>query len=190
MEQFGLLGLGGKKKEAPQPTPDGTRSFFIDNLDKETNKNKAYRRVLYTNNEFQIALQTLEPGERIPAETHRNGTQFFRVEKGKLAVTTSDRRGEVQIVEKDGALIVPAGIEHELTNASSGKTSFYTIYVPPQHEAGQVDQRMIDAIKREESESLRRQAQPSKPAQPPARTTGPTRSQPSRQPQPAPTRRR
>lgn len=183
-----IPGLGRKKKEEPQPVPDGTRTYFVADLDKTTTKNKAFRRILFTNDNFQLGLQTLKAGERLPPETHKSGTQFFRVEKGKLAVITSDRGGQPQIVEKDGAVIVPAGVEHELVNVSSGETSFYTIYTPPQHEKGQVDQRMADAVAREEKESLRRQVQP-RPVQPkPQPQPQPRTVQPK--PQTAPVRRR
>ena len=64
---------------------------FVGDIEEMTEENSDFRRVLYTAHQMQLVLMALRPGEEIGEETHKDRTQFFRVEKG---------RGEVWI---DGA---------------------------------------------------------------------------------------
>ena len=50
--------------------------MFCINIEKETIKNKLYRKVIYTDKNQQIVLMSLNMGEYIPMETHKV-TQFF-----------------------------------------------------------------------------------------------------------------
>ena len=52
---------------------------FVDDIEKLTEENADYRRVLYTARNMQLVLMALQPGE----EVHDDGDQFFRVEKGQ-----------------------------------------------------------------------------------------------------------
>ena len=50
--------------------------MFCINIEKETIKNKLYRKIIYTDKNQQIVLMSLNMGEYIPMETHKV-TQFF-----------------------------------------------------------------------------------------------------------------
>ena len=52
---------------------------FIDNIEKLTEENDLFRRVLYTASQMQLVLMSLKPGEEIGEETHPDRDQFFRV---------------------------------------------------------------------------------------------------------------
>ncbi len=56
-------------------------------LERETEKNADFRRVLYSGKHSQLVLMSLNPGEEIGEETHRDVDQFFRFEKGEGKVT-------------------------------------------------------------------------------------------------------
>ena len=104
---------------------------YSTSLDKETLKNKDFRRVLYTGKHSQLVLMCLRPGEAIGAETHETVDQFFRFEKGKGLVIVDRNNYPV----KDGSgVIVPAGAKHNVINASkTSELKLYTIYSPPEH---------------------------------------------------------
>ena len=52
---------------------------FVDDIEKLTEENDDFRRVLYTGKHLQLVLMTLRPGEEIGEEVHEDRDQFFRV---------------------------------------------------------------------------------------------------------------
>ena len=118
---------------------------YIIHLEKRTEKNTDFRRVLYTGKNSQLVLMSLRPGEEIGEEVHEHIDQFFRFESGVGAVVIDGVRHSVH--GGDGA-IVPAGARHNVIN-TSGRVDLrlYTIYSPPEH----ID-RTIRRTKREAEE--------------------------------------
>ena len=117
---------------------------FCQNIEQATVENTDFRHVLYTGKHSQLVLMSLKPGEEIGMETHEENDQFFRFEKGEGKVIIDGNEYEV----KDGfAVIVPAGAEHNVINASSeNDLKLYTIYSPAHHQYG-----VIRATKEEAS---------------------------------------
>lgn len=113
-------------------------SSYYDNIDLSVSKNKAYRRVVYTDDNIQLVYMSLLPKVEIGMETHPHTTQFIRVEHGKGIVVLD---GKIKILEKDVAVIVPPGTEHNVVNIGSGRLGVYTIYSPPEHPKGLVQKR-------------------------------------------------
>jgi len=107
---------------------------FSKNIEKETLANDNFRKVLYTGKHSQLVLMSLEPNEEIGMEVHEENDQFFRFEKGNGKVVIDGNEYEV----KDGsAIVVPAGAEHNVANASSDEPlKLYTIYSPAHHQDG------------------------------------------------------
>jgi mannose-6-phosphate isomerase-like protein (cupin superfamily) len=100
-------------------------------IEKETRKNKNFRKVLYTGKHSQLVLMSLRPKEEIGMEVHPNIDQFFRFEKGKGVVIID---GKSHAVKDGDAVIVPAGAQHNVVNTSKVvELSLYTIYSPPEH---------------------------------------------------------
>ena len=56
---------------------------YIANIEKETNDNKNFRKVLFTAPHSQLVVMSLLPGEEIGEEVHDNVDQFIRIESGK-----------------------------------------------------------------------------------------------------------
>jgi len=115
---------------------------FIDDIEKRTEDNRAFRRVLYTGKHMQLVLMSLQPGEDIGEEIHDEVDQFFRVEKGKGEVFIDGRATKV---ESDMAIIVPAGARHNIRNTGEQRLQLYTLYAPPEHEDGTVQVTKADA---------------------------------------------
>ena len=69
---------------------------FVANIEEMTEKNSDFRRVLYTAHEMQLVLMALRPGEQIGEETHKDRTQFFRVEKGSGDVWIDGTRTKIK----------------------------------------------------------------------------------------------
>jgi mannose-6-phosphate isomerase-like protein (cupin superfamily) len=104
---------------------------FKSNIEKETLKNKNFRKVLYSASHCQLVLMSLKPKEEIGLETHKENDQFFRFEAGRGRVEIDGNKYTV----KDGdAVIIPAGAKHNVINTSSTEDlKMYTIYSPPHH---------------------------------------------------------
>lgn len=104
---------------------------FKSNIEKDTVKNKNFRKVLYTSAHSQLVLMSLKPKEEIGAETHAENDQFVRFEGGKGRVEIDDNKYMV----KDGdAVVIPAGARHNVINTSATEElKIYTIYSPPHH---------------------------------------------------------
>lgn len=103
---------------------------FVDDIEKLTEENGDFRRVLYTGHHLQLVLMALNPGEEIGEEVHDDRDQFFRVEagQGELLIDGAKHR-----VSADFAMIVPAGARHNVRNTGREALKLYTLYGPPEH---------------------------------------------------------
>ena len=122
---------------------------FCDDIEKLTEENQDFRRVLYTGKNLQLVLMTLQPGEEIGEEVHEDRDQFFRIEEGSGVV---DIDGVRNAVEDDFAVIVPAGARHNVRNTGDGPLQLYTIYAPPEHKDGIVQAPKAEADARHHDE--------------------------------------
>ncbi len=116
---------------------------YTADIEALTEDNTAFRHVLYTGHNLQLVLMALKPGEDIGAETHKTHDQFFRIEKGHGEIEIDGTRSKV----KSGfAIIVPAGALHNLTNTGDKLLRLYTVYSPPNHIDGLLEQGKADAL--------------------------------------------
>ena len=122
---------------------------FCDDIEKLTEENQDFRRVLYTGKHLQLVLMTLQPGEEIGEEVHQDRDQFFRIEEGSGMI---DIDGVENPVEDDIAVIVPAGARHNVRNTGDEPLQFYTIYGPPEHKDGIVQSTKAEAHARHHDE--------------------------------------
>ncbi len=122
---------------------------YIANIENETLNNENFRKVLYTGTHAQLVVMSLKVGEEIGVEVHSNVDQFFRIEQGSAKVFID---GEESTVEKEGVIIVPAGSQHNVVNASdTEELKLYTLYSPPNHPAGTIHTTKADAEEYEKS---------------------------------------
>ena len=115
---------------------------FVDDIEKLTEDNTDFRRVLYTAKNMQLVLMALQPGDEIGEEVHDDGDQFFRVEEGQGEVSID---GVVSTVTAHMAVIVPAGARHNVINTGDKPLKLYTLYSPPEHMDGVVHPTKRDA---------------------------------------------
>lgn len=100
------------------------------NIEKLTQENENFRKVLYTGEESQLVLMSLIPGEDIGEEVHPENDQFFRFESGKGKVVINGNEYEVS----DGdAVVVPKGTVHNVINIGDDRLKMYTVYSPAHH---------------------------------------------------------
>jgi mannose-6-phosphate isomerase-like protein (cupin superfamily) len=110
---------------------------YVGNIEKETEKNNYFRKILFTGKNAQLVVMNLRPGEEIGNEVHPHVDQFFRIEVGKAKFVFNGR--ETHLVGKGGGVVVPAGTYHNVINASkAAKLKLYTVYSPPNHPPGTV----------------------------------------------------
>jgi mannose-6-phosphate isomerase-like protein (cupin superfamily) len=104
---------------------------FKSNIEKDTIKNKNFRKVLYTSEHSQLVVMSLIPKQAIGLEVHKENDQFIRFEAGRGRVEIDGNKYTV----KDGdAVVIPAGAKHNVTNISATEDlKMYTIYSPPHH---------------------------------------------------------
>lgn len=115
---------------------------YVTNIEQDTLDNEHYRRVLFTGKNTQLVLMTLQPGEEIGCEVHEEHDQFIRVEAGSGMVTLD---AEEHALIDGVAVIIPAGVEHNVVNTSGdGKLRLYTLYSPPEHPDGTLHRTKAD----------------------------------------------
>jgi mannose-6-phosphate isomerase-like protein (cupin superfamily) len=105
---------------------------YFGHIEKDTEKNNFFRKVIFTGKHAQLVLMSLKGGEEIGDEVHDHVDQFFRVEQGEAKLILNEKE---KIIAKDGdAFIVPAGTYHNIINNSKTKPlKLYTVYSPPNH---------------------------------------------------------
>ncbi len=104
---------------------------YVVNIEKLTEENTNFRKVLYTAHYSQLVLMSLKPGEEIGMETHSDNDQFFRVETGDGKAIID---GNEQVFSAGFCVIIPAGSEHNIINTSeTAELKLYTIYSPAHH---------------------------------------------------------
>lgn len=122
---------------------------WVGDIEQETIENATFRTVLYTGEHAQLTVMRLGPGEDIGLEVHPDNDQFLRIEEGQARVElgrSEDRMDETHEVESDWAVIVPAGVWHNVVNTGAGDVKLYSLYSPPEHAPGTVHRTKADAL--------------------------------------------
>ena len=120
---------------------------FVQNIEDIVNKNKEFRKVLYTAESIQLVVMSLNPKEEIGLELHELD-QFFRIEEGSgEALLDGVRTG----ISAGFAVLIPAGTQHNIINTGNVPLKLYTLYAPPNHRDGVIHHTRTDAEKDDES---------------------------------------
>jgi len=107
---------------------------YVQDIEAIANSNADFRRVLYTAQHCQLVLMTLKPEEDIGAEVHQLD-QCFRVESGHGNAVLD---GVTTPIKAGFAVIVPAGVRHNIVNTGTAPLRLTTLYAPPNHRDGVV----------------------------------------------------
>lgn len=115
---------------------------YIANIEDVTKENTDYRRVLYTGEKSQLVVMSLEPGVEIGEEVHTDIDQFIRIESGRGKAILNET--EEYELEDDWAVIIPAGVKHNVVNTGEEPLKLYSIYSPAEHKDGVVQPTKAD----------------------------------------------
>lgn len=134
------------------PEHDKGRTPWVVDIEELTEKNDKFRSTEWTGQFLQMTVMSLEPGEDIGLEVHRDVDQFIRIEDGTgqvLMGPEKDDLSEVHDVEDDFAIFIPAGTWHNVINTGDEPFKLYSIYSPPEHPAGTIHKDKAEADKYE-----------------------------------------
>jgi mannose-6-phosphate isomerase-like protein (cupin superfamily) len=108
---------------------------WIDDIEQATLQNDTFRSVLFTGAHTQLTVMRLAPGEEIGLEAHDDRDQFLRIEQGSARVEfgRTDALEEAHEASADWAVIIPAGVWHNIINTGDEELKLYSLYSPPEH---------------------------------------------------------
>lgn len=128
-------------------TDYGPELFAID-INGATERNNTFRTALWTGEDLQVTLMSINVGDDIGLEVHETGDQFIRIEQGQGIVVMGDSKNNLNFQQRiyDGfAIMIPVGKWHNIINTGNQPLKLYAIYAPPQHPSGTVHQTKADA---------------------------------------------
>ena len=115
---------------------------YIINIEATTLQNDNYRKVLNTAYYSQLVVMSLLPGEEMGTEVY-DFDQYIRFESGHGKVILD---GEAHDVGRGWAVMIPAGVEHNVINTTHNeRLQLSFIYTPPEHLPGTVHPTKADA---------------------------------------------
>lgn len=108
---------------------------FHKNIFELTQQNTFFRKELVTGKYSQVVLMSIPVGGEIGIEKHEvDQTLIFVAGQGQAIVD-----GETSDVHDGYLVFVPAGTQHNFKNTGSDELKLFTIYAPPEHEAGALE---------------------------------------------------
>ena len=122
---------------------------WVADIEQATLDNTNFRTVLWTGEHTQLTVMLIGAGDDIGLEQHPDHDQFIRIEQGKARVElgpTEDQIEKTHEVEDDWAIIVPAGVWHNVVNTGDGELKVYSLYTPPEHPPNTVHRTKADAM--------------------------------------------
>lgn len=149
--------MGYANQYWPYPNTQGYTSSILNdhgkeplvvNINQAARQNNTFRTAIWTGDNLQVTLMSINVGEDIGLEVHPDVDQFLRIEEGQGFVQMGKSRDQlnfVRHVHDDSAIMVPAGMWHNLTNTGNIPLKLYTIYAPPEHPFGTVHRTKADA---------------------------------------------
>jgi mannose-6-phosphate isomerase-like protein (cupin superfamily) len=121
---------------------------WVGDIEQATIENETFRTVLWTGDHSQLTVMSIRAGDDIGKEVHPDHDQFLRIEQGSGRVEMGPSENEVdftQDVGADWAIVVPAGVWHNVINTGDGELKVYSVYSPAEHPPGTVHATKADA---------------------------------------------
>lgn len=95
-------------------------------------RNKLYQKEVYLDENVQIVLMSIEPGDDIGEETHdADQTTFFVAGEGQAVLN-----GHGTKVSASHMVVIPKGTRHNIVNKGEDALKLFTVYSPPAEEPG------------------------------------------------------
>jgi quercetin dioxygenase-like cupin family protein len=132
------------QKEEGEISPERSDDVAFD-LDALTLSNVAFRRVLRTTPNQQLVVMALDE-LGLPDETHADSDQFLKVVEGEIKVYLDGNRSRCYHLVAGESISVSSGTMHEVKTvpfdgAIPSYAKIYSIYSPPVHDAGLLQER-------------------------------------------------
>jgi len=126
---------------SPLVTPVPAKPYVGDVL-AAARSNDAYRRVVFTGAKTQLALMSIPAGGDIGVEVHPHAEQLIFVVDGhgKAILDGAESR-----LAPGDVVLIPPGSRHDVVNVGSEPLRLYTVYAPPYHIDGRLQQTKADA---------------------------------------------
>ncbi len=126
-------------------------SVVIRHIDRETEENANFRKVLFTGAKSQLVAMSIPPGGEIGEETHAHVEQTLYVKSGEGEAILD---GERSPLAAGDVLVVMPGTRHNVRNVGQGDLKIATVYAPPNHIDGRVHATKADADADQEDEEF------------------------------------
>jgi len=146
-----------RKGLAHQENRDALQDYgkqpFVINIEEATVRDNRFRTALWTGNYLQVTLMNINVGEDIGLEIHPTTDQFLRIEDGQGVVQMGNTKNNLTFrrnIQEDSAIMIPAGTWHNVTNTGNRPLKLYSIYAPPHHPFGTLEQTKADAMAAEQ----------------------------------------
>jgi mannose-6-phosphate isomerase-like protein (cupin superfamily) len=109
----------------------------IANIEAITLNNKAFRRVISTSPYLQQVV-VMSIIDEIGNEMHPQTDQFIKIEKGEAMVIINNR--DSMNISQGYSVQIPKGTWHNIINVGPEPLKLYTVYSPPQHKEGLIQE--------------------------------------------------
>jgi mannose-6-phosphate isomerase-like protein (cupin superfamily) len=111
-------------------------------------QNGFFRQEILTNENSQVVLMSIQPGDEIGEEAHEVDQLLMFVDGTGEAVLNGKDRSQVG---PNSLVVVPAGTLHNFINTGSVPLKLFTIYAPPEEEPGTVHKTKAEAVEAEQA---------------------------------------
>lgn len=125
-----------------EPTDYGACSYAT-NIGRMARQNTNFRNALWTGCNLQMTLMSIPRRGEIGVEIHEDTDQFIRVEQGQAMVMLGKCESRLDMRQglmQGDAVFVPAGTWHNIINVGNCCLKVSSIYAPPHHPWGTVQQ--------------------------------------------------
>jgi mannose-6-phosphate isomerase-like protein (cupin superfamily) len=136
---------------------DFGRKPYVEDIKKLTNENENFRTAIWTGKQLQVTVMSIPVGGEVGLEVHKYIDQFLRIEDGEGLVQMGPREDDLsfeQQAQTDSAIMVPAGMFHNVINTGGKPLKIYSIYAPSEHPYGTVHKTADEADREELAELL------------------------------------
>jgi mannose-6-phosphate isomerase-like protein (cupin superfamily) len=107
-------------------------AIFNKDIIKTTTSNKNFQQEIYYDENCQIVMMSIEPGDDIGEETHdADQTTFFVAGEGQAVVD-----GHTTKCGPNHLIVIPKGAKHNIINKGDEPLKLYTVYSPPAEDEG------------------------------------------------------
>lgn len=114
---------------------------LVVSIDRIANENNYFRSAIWTGEHLQVTIMSIDVGEDIGAEVHSDTDQFIKIVSGKAKILIGSSENEYyyqRLIDDEFAILIPAGVWHNIVNLDDVPLKLYSVYAPPHHPSGTV----------------------------------------------------